>query len=116
MSVGGFIPRPSKWEIRNKNGGKFVFGGMQNIIDMKGSFKYKRFLMEEAARTKQDTIDVLGPTLRGVDGAELWYIWNAESSNDAMSHEFILPYQAQLDRDGYYEDEWHIIIKTTPAK
>lgn len=107
----GFTPVPSEREIRNKNKGKITFGGMQNIIDMKGSFEYKYFLMEEAARTSQQTIDTLGPTLRGVDGAELWYVWNPESANDPMSLEFIVPFQAQLDKDGYYEDDYHMIIK-----
>ena len=111
LNLGGFLPVPSQWEIRHKTGGKFSFGGMQNIIDMKGSFKYKYFLMEEAARTSQQTIDILGPTLRGVDGAELWYVWNPESSNDPMSQEFIVPYQDSFDRQGYYEDEYHLIIK-----
>lgn len=113
MSLGGFIPRPSKWEIRNKNGGRFVFGGMQNIIDMKGTSDFKRFLMEEAENTKQSTIDTLGPTLREVEGAELWYLWNTGSSQDPMSKEFITPYQAELDKYGYYEDDYHLIIKTT---
>lgn len=111
LRISGFLPVPSQWEIRSRNGGKFTFGGMQNIIDMKGSFKYKYFLMEEAARTSQQTIDILGPTLRGVEGAELWYVWNNESSNDPMSLEFIVPYQAQLDKYGYYEDDYHLIIK-----
>jgi len=111
LSYGGFTPVPSQWEIRHKDGGKFTFGGMQNIIDMKGSFNYKFFLMEEAARTTQKTIDTLGPTLRDTEGAELWYIWNPESSNDAMSKEFIIPFQAELDRNGYYEDDYHLIIK-----
>jgi|GEM_PF-780007 phage terminase large subunit len=109
----GFTPVPSEREIRNKNKGKITFGGMQNIIDMKGSFEYKYFLMEEAARTSQQTIDTLGPTLRGVDGAELWYVWNPESANDPMSLEFIVPFQAQLDKDGYYEDDYHMIIKVS---
>ena len=111
LRVAGFLPVPSQWEIRHRSAGKFTFGGMQNVIDMKGSFKYKHFLMEEAARTSQGTIDILGPTLRGVDGAELWYVWNPESSNDPMSIEFINPYQADLDRYGYYEDDYHLIIK-----
>lgn len=111
LNLGGFVPVPSHWEIRHKSGGVFTFGGMQNIIDMKGSSKYKYFLMEEAARTKQVTLDTLGPTLRDTKGAELWYLWNCESSTDPMSQEFIVPYQAELDRDGYYEDEYHLIIK-----
>ena len=111
LGISGFTPVPSQWEIRHKNTGKISFGGMQNIIDMKGSFEYKYFLMEEAARTSQQTIDTLGPTLRGIKDAELIYVWNPESSNDPMSMEFIIPYQAQLDRDGYYEDKYHMIIK-----
>jgi len=111
IKLAGFTPVPSQWEIRHKTGGKFSFGGMQNIIDMKGSFNYKYFLCEEAARTKQATLDTLGPTLRNIEGAELWFVWNPESANDAMSTEFITPYQDELDRHGYYEDDYHLIIK-----
>lgn len=111
--LGGFISVPSKWEIRNGNGGKFVFGGMQNIIGMKGASSFKRFLMEEAEKTKQSTIDILGPTLRDMPGAELWWLWNTGSSQDPMSKEFITPYQAQLDKTGYYEDDYHMIVKLT---
>ena len=111
--LGGFLPVPSRWEIRNSNGGKLAFGGMQNIIDMKGTSDYKYFLMEEAEKTKQATIDTLGPTLRDVEGAELWYLWNTGSSQDPMSKEFIIPYQAELDRDGFYEDDHHYIVKLT---
>lgn len=113
MSLGGFISKSSLWEISNANGGKFAFGGMKNIIDMKGASDFKRFLMEEAEKTKQNTIDTLGPTLREVEGAELWYLWNTGSSQDPMSKEFILPYQAQLDKNGVYIDDYHLIIKTT---
>lgn len=111
--LSGFASVPSKWEIRNVNGGKFTFGGMQNILDMKGASDFKRFLMEEAEKTKQTTIDVLGPTLRDVKGAELWYLWNTGSSQDPMSKEFITPYQAQLDKTGFYEDDYHMIVKLT---
>lgn len=113
MNVGGFLPVPSRWEIRHSSKGKFVFGGMQNIIDMKGTSDFKYFLMEESEKTSQNTIDTLGPTLRDVQGAELWYLWNTASSEDPMSKEFITPYQAALDRDGFYEDEYHYIVKLT---
>lgn len=66
--------------------------------------------MEEAAKTKQNTIDTLGPTLRDTPGAELWWLWNPESSQDPMSKEFINPYRAELDKFGFYEDEHHLII------
>ncbi len=112
---GGFLSVPSKWEIRNANGGKFVFGGMQNIIDMKGAAEFKYFLMEEAEKTKQSTIDTLGPTLRETPNAELWYLWNTGSSQDPMSKEFITPYQAELDKTGFYEDDYHMIVRLTYA-
>ncbi|MCP4321454.1 MAG: hypothetical protein GY787_06320 [Alteromonadales bacterium] len=111
--LGGFLSVPSKWEIRNGNGGKFTFGGMQNIIDMKGAADFKRFLMEEAEKTKQATIDTLGPTLRDTPGAELWYLWNTGSSQDPMSKEFITPYQADLDKTGFYQDDYHMVVKLT---
>ncbi|MEE8288936.1 MAG: phage terminase large subunit [Nitrosomonadaceae bacterium] len=111
MDVTGFTSVPSKWRINHKTGGIMQFGGLQNVIDMKGASSFKIFLMEEAARTKLQTIDTLGPTLRGIDGAELWWLWNNESSTDPMSQEFIVPYQAEIDRSGFYEDEYHLIIK-----
>lgn len=113
LNFAGFRSVPSHWEIRHKTGGKFTFGGMQNIIDMKGASNYKIFLMEESAKTKQNTIDTLGPTLRDTPGAELWYLWNPESSQDPMSKEFITPYQADIDKFGFYEDEHHLIIKVS---
>lgn len=112
-SLGGFLSVPSKWEIKSANGGKLTFGGMQNIIDIKGAADYKFFLMEEAEKTKQSTIDTIGPTLRDTPGAELWYLWNTGSSQDPMSKEFIIPYQADIDKRGFYEDEHHLIIKLT---
>lgn len=113
LNFAGFRSVPSRWEIRHKTGGKFTFGGMQNIIDMKGASNYKIFLTEEAAKTKQNTIDTLGPTLRDTPGAELWYLWNPESSQDPMSKEFITPYQDDLDKYNFYEDEHHLIIRVS---
>ncbi|AUS00442.1 terminase large subunit [Vibrio phage 1.275.O._10N.286.54.E11] len=111
LGLHGFTPVPSQWEIKHRTRGLFSFGGLQNVKDMKSSFNYKFFLLEEADGTAQETIDVLGPTLRGVEGAELWYIWNPQASNDPMSTEFITPYQEHIDRDGLYEDDHHLIIK-----
>lgn len=110
LNFAGFNAVESKWKIDHSNGGIISFGGLRNVEDMKSLFEYKFFLLEEAANVSQEAIDILGPTLRGVPGAELWYLWNPKSSNDPMSKEFIEPYQAQLDRDGYYEDEFHLII------
>lgn len=110
LKFAGFNPVESKWKIDHSSGGIAAFGGLRNVEDMKSLFEFKFFLLEEAANTSQEAIDILGPTLRGVDGAELWYLWNPKSANDPMSTEFIVPYQAELDRCGYYEDDYHLII------
>ena len=111
LNINGFNSLPSKWKIKHKTGGLLQFGGLQNVIDMKGASNFKIFLMEESAKTKQNTIDVLGPTLRDTPGAELWWLWNPESSQDPMSQEYIVPYQADYDKQGYYEDEYHLFIR-----
>ena len=110
LNFAGFTPVESKWKIDHANGGIISFGGLRNVEDMKSLFEYKFFLLEESANTSQEAIDILGPTLRGVAGAELWYLWNPKSANDPMSLEFIIPYQDELARTGYYEDEFHLII------
>jgi phage terminase large subunit len=110
LNFGGFRSVESKWQIPHASGGGFAFGGLANVQDMKSLFEYKIFLLEEAAETSQEALDILGPTLRGVDGAEIWLLWNPLSANDPMSTEFIVPYQECLDRDGYYEDDYHLII------
>lgn len=113
LNIGGFNSLPSKWKIKHRTGGLLQFGGLQNVIDMKGASAFKLFLMEEAAKTKLSTIDILGPTLRGIEGAELWWLWNPESSQDPMSQEFITPYQSDFDKNGYYEDDYHLFIKVS---
>ena len=111
LKFAGFTPVPSHSEIRHNSGGGFSFQGMQNITDFKSLFRYKYFLMEESAKTSQHAINVLGPTLRDVPGAELWWVWNPESVSDPMSKEFIVPYQGALDAHGYYEDDYVMVIK-----
>jgi len=111
LGFAGFRSVRSQSEIRHKTGGQITFGGLVNVEDMKSLFMYKFFLMEEARDTSQDAIDILGPTLRGVPGSELWWVWNTGASSDAMSQEFIVPYQADYDRQGYYEDDYHYLIK-----
>lgn len=111
LNLSGFSPTPSQWEIKHNTGGVLSFGGMANIRDIKSSFEYKYIFLEEADQTSQKTLDTLGPTLRGVEGAEMWLIWNPASSADAMSQQFIVPYQDDIDRQGYYEDEYRLIIK-----
>lgn len=99
-------------EIRHTNGGLFSFWGLKaSLGNMKSLYGYKRFWTEEAEITSQKSLDVMGPTLRGVDGASLIFTFNPRSSADPIYQAFIKPYERQLNRDGIYEDDYHLIIK-----
>ena len=71
-------------------------------------FKYSWF--EEAHRASQDSITKLLPTIRA-PGSRLFFSANPQNSEDPFSKRFIVPYQDALERDGYYIDDLHLIIK-----
>jgi phage terminase large subunit len=58
----------------------------------------------------QASIDKLLPTILRNPGAECWFSANPQSSADPFSKRFIVPYQKYLDRDGFYEDDLHLIV------
>lgn len=93
------------------SGAEFAFRGLsRNITSVKGMTSYDVFWNEEAEGLKQDSVDVPAKTLRR-KGSEHWYTLNPKSSSDPIAQRFIVPFQEHLDRDGYYEDDLHIIIK-----
>jgi len=111
LRFNGFTSVDSQGEIRHENGALFSFWGLNsNLTNMKSLYGYKRFWTEEAEATSQESLDTMGPTLRGIEGAELWFSFNPKSSEDPISKRFITPYQSQLLKDGFYEDEHHLII------
>jgi len=99
-------------EIRHGDGGLFSFWGLKaNLSNMKSLYGYKRFWTEEAEITSQKSLDTMGPTLRGVPGANLIFTFNPRSSADPIYQAFIKPFEKQLNKEGIYEDDWHLIIK-----
>lgn len=96
--------------IVNCSGGLFKFRGLARNADaMKSMHGFKRFWIEEAQTISEDSLRLLTPTLREED-SEIWMTANPMSSADPFSQRFINPFQRYLDRDGYYEDDMHIII------
>lgn len=93
------------------NGARTVYKGANRNPDAMQSaqgFRYSWF--EEAHRASKASLDKLLPTILRNPGAECWFSANPQSSADPFSQRFIVPYQAQLDRDGYYEDDVHLIV------
>jgi len=92
------------------NGAGFRYKGAarnESAIKSAEGFKYSWF--EEAQTISQNTLDLLIPTIRE-EGSELWFSANPKSSNDPFSKRFIVPFQKELERDGYYEDDLHLIV------
>jgi phage terminase large subunit len=115
--------------IRYKYGGGFKYMGLsRNPASIKSAAGFRRFLIEEAANLSEKSLTNLTPTARnkaksGLPGVvqdikkskigdvQMYFIANLNSSEDPFSKRFIMPFIAHLDRDGYYEDELHLIIK-----
>lgn len=96
--------------IKCDSGGEFKFRGLSRNADaMKSMHGFKRFWVEEAQTISDESLKLLTPTLRE-DDSEIWMTANPMSSADPFSKRFINPFQRELDRDGYYEDDMHIIV------
>ena len=106
----------------------FKFAGIaRNVNSIKSSHGFKRFSVEEAQFLSQESLDVLTPTARnkpnkglpknkkeieelGLLGVSMMFAANPCSVEDAFSKRFISPFQDSLDRDGFYEDDLHLIV------
>lgn len=101
----------TKNEICHVNGANFKFRGLaRNIEAIKSLFGFKRFWVEEAQTISKDSLTKLKPTLR-IEGSELWLSLNPLSSADPIAEDFLKPFEKELDKNGYYEDELHLIVR-----
>ncbi len=88
----------------------FKFRGLaRNPEGVKSMHGFQRFWVEEAQTISFNSLKALTPTLRE-EGSKIWFSANPRSSVDAFSQRFIKPYEKQLIRDGYYEDDLHLIV------
>ena len=75
-----------------------------------GEGGFNRFWVEEAQTISEASLKALTPTLRS-EGSEIWMSGNPRSSMDPFSQRFIKPFEEHLNRDGFYEDDLHLIVK-----
>lgn len=106
----------------------FQFAGLaRNVDSIKSAHGFKRFQVEEAQFISTDSLKALTPTARKkpmkgmptqleevVDDpsakVSMIFIANPGSSEDPFSKRFITPFKEHLDRDGFYEDDLHLIV------
>ncbi len=115
----------------------FEFAGLsRNIDSVKSTHGFKRFIVEEAQFMTQASLDALTPTIRekpknglpnkfkteeeimldiasnpDMDKVSIIFVGNPGSKADPFSKRFIEPFKTELDKNGIYEDELHLIIK-----
>ena len=115
----------------------FEFAGLsRNIDSVKSTHGFKRFIVEEAQFMSQASLDALTPTIREkpknglpnkfkseeeimrdiasnpeLDKVSIVFIGNPGSKADPFSKRFIEPFKTELDKNGIYEDDLHLIIK-----
>jgi len=94
------------------NGEKaFNFRGLaRNPDGIRSMHGFDRFWIEEGQSISTQSLRALTPTLRTA-GSEIWISANPGSSADPFSQRFIKPFERELIKNGYYEDDLHLIIK-----
>ena len=97
-------------EIAHRDGGFFKFKGLARSIDtVKSMSGFKYFHVEEAQFLSDASSKILTPTLRE-DNSEFFFSANPMSQADPFSQRFIVPFESELKKNGYYEDDLHLIV------
>ncbi len=96
--------------IRSPNGARTLYiGAARNPESLQSVHGFKKSWFEEAQTASQKSLDTLIPTILRTEGAECWFTANPQASGDPFSQRFIVPFMAELERNGYYEDDMHMI-------
>jgi len=113
----------------NKAMARFM-GLSRNPESVKSAFGFLDWWIEEAQFLSEKSLRTLTPTARkkpkkglpgkqeeiktneiDIEDVQMVFCANPASSEDPFSQRFIVPFQAELDEHGIYEDEMHLIIK-----
>lgn len=120
----GFDPQSNG--IKYGEADAFQFAGLSHNVDsIKSAHGFKRYEIEEAQFISEDSLTALTPTARkkpkkGMpmqleaipedDNVSMVFIANPSSSEAPFSKRFITPFKDQLDKNGIYEDDLHLIV------
>ena len=105
-------------------------GLSRNPESIKSVFGFLDWWIEEAQFLSEKSLRVLTPTARkkpvkglpgkmkevdskevDMDDVQMVFCGNPASSEDPFSQRFIVPFMTELDQDGVFEDDMHLIIK-----
>lgn len=108
LGLAGFEVQNNKISCNGEEAFKFR-GLARNPEGIKSMHGFDRFWVEEAQTISAKSLKALTPTLREA-GSEVWMTANPQSSADPFSQRFIKPFEKELIKNGYYEDDLHIIV------
>ena len=98
-------------QILFQGGPVFKFRGLaKNIESVKSMSGFNLFWLEEGQTISEESLRVVTPTLRE-EGSQLWITANPRSRNDAFSKRFLVPFEHELNKNGIYEDDLHLIVR-----
>lgn len=116
--------------VFHKSGGMTKYRGLSvNPESIKSASAFNLFLAEEAAKLSDSSLTHLTPTARnaakpGLPGqqtevdqedelkdVQMFFIANPQSKADPFSQKFLVPFWADILRDGYYEDDLRLIVR-----
>ncbi len=88
----------------------FKFKGLaRNPTSIQSFHSFGRAWVEEAQTLSNASLRALTPTIRE-DDSEIWMSANPRSMADPFSQRFLKPFEKELRRDGFYEDDLHLIV------
>jgi len=116
--------------IFHKSGGMTKYRGLSvNPESIKSASAFNLFLSEEAAKYSDSSLTHLTPTARNaakpglpnqvieseeddeLKDVQMFFIANPQSKADPFSQKFLVPFWNDILRDGFYEDELHLIVR-----
>lgn len=108
LELEGFEVQNNRILYNGENAFKFR-GLAKNPEGVKSMHGFERFWVEEGQTISFESLKALTPTLR-TDDSEIWISANPNSSADPFSQRFIKPFERELNKNHFYEDELHLII------
>lgn len=130
LELDGFEVTDKTIRCLDNNASARFMGLSRNPESVKSAFGFLTWWIEEAQFLSEKSLRVLTPTARNkpvkglpgnmvevgddeVDMTQVRMIFcaNPASSEDPFSQRFIVPYLNEIESDGIYEDDMHLIIK-----
>ena len=128
LGFSNFTPKHNSFEKDGED--IFNFSGIARNTDaIKSTHGFSCFEIEEAQFITQESLDDLTPTLRNKPNkglprkfkdyeeeiandpsVSMMFIANPGSSEDPFSKRFINPYWSEIEANGFYEDDLHLIV------